>query len=251
MMSRIINRWSDQLTLRWIMIYWIWFLCNFTPIIQAKCPNHCNLKILDEDKTYIEFKKLSMSDSVRVIFFNIHIRNQSLNQNFNQGDDATLYFAWIKNSFGRAIITLPTSFIAMSLSLYSIFIDTLKTNLTDSNQDCYKNYFNDDYCGKQRIFKVLIDITRSNHSCSDKYCATICQRNFHLNDGYFKRKVDAQCCQKDILNPQINITSCFTKAEGRSFYVPLSMFLTIILSIYLAGIAFNMIVNWFLTSAQR
>ena len=138
-------------TLRRIMIYSIWLFFNFTPIIQAhqvQCDYDCNMMIQDEERMYAEFKQMATSDSVKVIFFHIHVGNQSL----NQGDDSTVYYTWIKNSFGDAIITLPSSFIAMSLSLYYIFIGTLNITLIDSSQGCYQRYSKDDDCKKNNYF---------------------------------------------------------------------------------------------------
>ena len=244
----MINLRYYQFTFRWIMICFILF--NFTSIVQAnqaQCDDSCNLKIQDEDVMYAEFKKLAMSDSVRVIFFHIQIGNQS----FNQGNDMTVYFAWIKNSFGRAILTLPNSFMLMSLSLYTIFIGSMKIAVIDPTQDCYRYYSNDEKCRHQIIFKALVNFTQLNHTCNDKYCPTICQRQFTGIEEELISKISASCCQKNPLNSHENITTCLTNQERPLFYVQLSAFLLITLSFCLAGITLNKTSNWWIASIQR
>ena len=112
------------------------------------CYNPCNMTVEDEETTYLEFQKLTTTDSVKVIFFDIYIGNQSFNSN-----DPLLHYVWVKNDFGRAVFTLPSSFIAMSFSLYAIFIATLNITLTDPTHDCYKLNSHDEYCKKKIIFK--------------------------------------------------------------------------------------------------
>ena len=211
-----------------------------------QCDNFCDLKIQDENTKYAEFKKLAMSNSNRAVFFHIQIGNQSFNQ-----VDETVYFAWIKNSFGRAILTLPTSFVVMSLSLYTIFIADMNITFIDPTENCYKRYSNDTNCSQQIIFKVLVNFTRLSRTCNDKYCPTICQRQFAGSDREFGAKIDASCCPKNFFNSDINITTCLTNKEHTQIYVKLSTFILIALSLCLAGITLNKIANWWIASVQR
>ena len=206
-----------QCTFHWIIICSIGLLFNFTSIIQAnqmECNIPYNLEIQDEQKTFNQFYNMAASDSVKTIFFQMHIRNQHFVAN-----DSTYYFAWIKNDFGKAIFTLPTLFMLMSLGLYSTFVGGINITLIDPTQDCYQNA---NFFGREQIiFETLINFTRLhvNHTCSVNYCPTVCLRHFAYNDGNFGKNIKVNCCQKDTLNPQVNITSCLTNREKPSFHV--------------------------------
>ena len=245
----MINRGSHQFTCGWIIICCIWLSFNLMTTIQANKDQYqkfCHVKIQDEHKAYKEFKDLQMSDSVKLIFFQLQIGNDSLILY-----DSTFQLAWIKSNLGKAIFTLPTSFIEMSLSLYTIFIGSLNITLLDSKHNCFKN--SDIKDRTNILMQTLMNFTQfgSNETCNNKYCSTICERHFLGNDGNFPHKIMITCCQKDHHNPQTDVGYCLFNNEQPHFYVPLSKFFIIILSLCLAGIVMNKIFNWFLDSAQR
>ena len=249
-MNRMIHLRSGQLTLRWILTCSVWLFFILTPGIQANiapCNDSCRLLIQDEARMYHKFKTLTMSDSVKVIFFQLQIGNSS----FNTGKDSPVYFAWIRNNFGKAVFTLPTSFITMSFSLYSIFTANIHLTLIDSNHKCYEPYFNKYNCRKHIIFNTLTHFTRFNHTCHGESCSTICQRKFNPHDGNFGYKVRATCCRNDYSSSQINTTQCLNIPEKPPWYVAWSLLITVFLSVFLAGFTVNKFINWFLRSAQR
>ena len=237
-----------RLTLCWIFIYSIWLLLCISPNVKAdqiQCDSNCSLMIKDQDRKYLEFKRLAISDSVKVIFFQLYIDGQDFNRN-----GSTVFYAWIKNSFGKAIFLLPSPYIITSLSLYTIFISTMNITLIDQAQDCYN-----DECKKENIFKTLIDFThlRLNHTCNEKYCTTICRRNFVDYDANFGMKINASCCQQDLLNPAINISQCFKSTSVKQMlpFIPWSQLIIILLSVFLSAFTINKVINWYLASAQR
>ena len=233
-----------QFTYRCIIICCLIF--NFVLMIQAnqvQCRIPYNLKIQDEQITYRKFTKLKMSSYVKVIFFQMHVGNSSY---IKDHDD--LYFAWVKNNFGITVFTLPISYMVMSLELYQIFTNTLKITLIDTTQGCFND--SNDESRQEIIFKTLIDFTQVNYTCHDNNCSTICKRFISKNDKKFNKKIQASCCQRDILNPQINISQC-SDGRVRPVLAKMQTFLLLVVSLCLAGIALNKIFNWFLTSIQR
>lgn len=237
-----------QFTFRWIVIGSIWLILNFTPIIQAdqlEYINPCTLTIDNEEMTYLKFKKLTKLNSVSVIFFNTLIGNQAINKDFN----SIIYYAWIKNNFGAAILTSPSSFIAMSFSLYTIFTTSINISLIESTQGCYNLSSNDGQ--KYIIFEALVNFTKLNGNCNDGNCSTICLRRYSSEDGNFNTKHQASCCQRDTLDPQVNITQCISSKVQLPWYVPWFTIAKILLSVFIAGYTLNKIINWFLDSIQR
>ena len=247
----MINLRHHRSTFGWILVCCIWLCFDFIPIIQANqslCSQACSLKIQDERKTYHEFKRLTMSHSIKTIFFQIKIGNES----FSTGDlFHNVYFAWIKNDLGKAVLTLPSSYIVMSLSLYTIFIGTLDITLIDLPHGCLKKSpYN---CIIDTMFKVLTHFTqlKFNDTCNAKHCPTICRRRFTISDDSFGSRIEASCCQKDLLDSQINITTCRSNKEHALLYIPILELLLIIVSMILTANTLNSIANWLIDSVQR
>lgn len=111
--------------------------------------------------------------------------------------------------------------------------------MIDSLQNCYETYAKDEITQQQIMFKALVDFTQLNHACYDKSCSTICRRMLSLNDGNFGNKVRITCCQRDPLNPRINITKCLNFIERPFWYVPWSILVIVFPSLFLAGFTFN------------
>ncbi|EDV20959.1 uncharacterized protein TRIADDRAFT_60552 [Trichoplax adhaerens] len=234
---------------RYIVVTFIWLSWQTALSYTNQIPSDaiCQLSVKDATQAYTKFKDLTKLDWSRVILFNMSIGNRIIPA--HNGWRGTYFYAWIKKNLGEAIYTLPTTYIATSLSLYSVFISEYKLSLVESTDGCYDRL--PDLESKDYIlFKALAEFTGLNRSCSGKNCGTVCQRHFIRNDGNFAHEIYYSCCPSGVPKTEININECFIEKK-LEWYVPLMELFSVCLSIILSGAATDKILNWFITEFER
>ncbi|RDD39958.1 hypothetical protein TrispH2_008795 [Trichoplax sp. H2] len=201
---------------------------------QADLCTWCQLNVKDEPQAYANFTQILQTKEIKAIFFNFYVGNQPVHK--NKGYENPIFFAWVKRKLGIAVFTLPGDYVALTFSLYKIFISTLKINFQESPPDCYRRISKE--CKDVVTFITLVNFTRLSQNCTNDNCGTICKRSYGEHDGTVTTKIDFSCCQKDLLTGKVNIAQCL-KEDTVNWYVPLMQVFTLAVSIYLSGIALN------------
>ncbi|RDD39959.1 hypothetical protein TrispH2_008794 [Trichoplax sp. H2] len=208
----------------------------------SSCLLQCRLSIKEGPRAHVNFTQMLKTESIRAIFFDLYIGNKTT----HIGTRRTIFYAWIKKNLGKGVFTLPSDYIALTFSLYAVFISKLKISFQESSPGCYHR-FHDDYCKGYITFAALTDFTRLKENCTNDSCGTICRRNYTKHDGWLGDKIVFSCCHKDLLTGDINIDKCLTE-ERADWYVSLMQAVSTIISIHLGGMALNRFINKYLDS---
>ncbi|EDV20961.1 uncharacterized protein TRIADDRAFT_60554 [Trichoplax adhaerens] len=206
----------------------------------SSCLLQCRLSIKEGPRAHVNFTQMLKTESIRAIFFDLYIGNKTT----HIGTRRTIFYAWIKKNLGKGVFTLPSDYIALTFSLYAVFISKLKISFQESSPGCYHR-FHDDYCKGYITFAALTDFTRLKENCTNDSCGTICRRNYTKHDGWLGDKIVFSCCHKDLLTGDINIDKCLTE-ERADWYVSLMQAVSTIISIHLGGMALNRFINKYL-----
>ena len=181
---------------------------------STACLQSCYLDVQNSEIIHLEFIRTLNEGTTRVVYFDIA-------NNHYYNDNATLY-AWIRDSVGEPMFSLPIDYIAVALNLPGAFIHYQLINFTESTPGCYKQ--SSSFCQKILIMSALVNITGLNNRCSGTNCGSLCRRHFSFYEGdiepdfysccsekSLEKHIDlAECLQPNRLPPYISILTTFT-----------------------------------------